>query len=424
MIIYYFLFLTGKITKRGRILKATAVPSQNLPLHQDTLSVPGPSNREQRYRKRKRSEYIGPSNEETCDNEATHNEAGSEADIETAARLRQLLSASEEQNISESDIDGVVQKYSQKNEFKVRDSEVQVNTYRMTTLCDLLNTETALRSFTGLNNFDILNCLEHALKKEVTDLRSHRLSRKERLILTMVKLKLDVSYITLAALFNISGQLCKTYFFDMLTVLSKVLKHCIYFPTSEEISKNIPESFKCFAGCRVILDCIEITIQKPSCLCCRIKFYSQYKRNPTVKFMTGVSPAGTITFISNAYGGRASDKLIFEESNIINLLDANKDSIMVDKGFLIDDICAMFKINLIRPPFLRNKKQLSAEEALINQQIASARVHIERSNQRLKIFNILNGKLQWSLVPKIDEIFTIICGITNLSPSILSDDRF
>nr|CAI5834813.1 unnamed protein product [Callosobruchus analis] len=46
----------------------------------------------------------------------------------------------------------------------------------------------------------------------LTDVRSHRLNVRERVLLTMTKLKLDLSYVTLGALFSISGQLCKTYF--------------------------------------------------------------------------------------------------------------------------------------------------------------------------------------------------------------------
>nr|CAI5817037.1 unnamed protein product [Callosobruchus analis] len=137
----------------------------------------------------------------------------------------------------------------------------------------------------------------------LTDVRSHRLNVRERVLLTMTKLKLDLSYVTLGALFSISGQLCKTYFFDFLTVLSQVLKVCIYFPSAEEVSKNLPKCFKNFKNCRAVLDCIEIFIQRPSCLCCRIKFYSQYKKTTTIKFMTGVSPGGIITFISKPYGG-------------------------------------------------------------------------------------------------------------------------
>lgn len=73
---------------------------------------------------------------------------------------------------------------------------------------------------------------------------------------------------------------------------------------------------------------------------------------------------------------------------------------------------------------MRSKSQLSAEESILNAKIASARVHIERSNQRLKIFKILSGKLNWALVPLIEDIFIIISAITNLSSPILADTRF
>nr|CAI5829006.1 unnamed protein product [Callosobruchus analis] len=355
------------------------------------------SDRTDRY-KRRESALCTSKNEDP-------QECDTETNVQAAENLVQLLKSTPD--ISEKDLD----------------SAFVQNKKLINTLSDLLKTNAALKSFTGINNFQILDCIVKMINEFcVTDVRSHRLNVRERVLLTMTKLKLDLSYVTLGALFSISGQLCKTYFFDFLTVLSQVLKVCIYFPSAEEVSKNL---LKCFKNCRAVLDCIEIFIQRPSCLCCRIKFYSQYKKSTTIKFMTGVSPGGIITFISKPYGGRASDKLIFEESDFIKNLSPNCDSIMVDKGFLIDDLCAMYKIRLIRPPFLKNKQQLTAQEATANKEIAAARVHIERSNQRLKIFKIISGRLQWSLVPKIDEIFLIICGITNnLSAPILSDERF
>ncbi|XP_050516417.1 uncharacterized protein LOC126891279 [Diabrotica virgifera virgifera] len=210
----------------------------------------------------------------------------------------------------------------------------------------------------------------------------------------------------------------------MLPILSKVLSSVIRFTDTTEIQKNMPECFESFQNVRVVLDSAEIFIQKPKCLCCRIRFNSQYKSNNTVKFMTGISPGGLITYVSEPYGGRASDKAIFEQSNIILKLDSSKDAVVVDKGFLIDDICNQFKIELIRPPFLKNNKQFSTDEALLNAKIAAARVHIERVNQRIKIFKILGCKLQWSLVKNIKDIFTLACAITNLSSSILADRRY
>ncbi|KAJ8976148.1 hypothetical protein NQ317_018087 [Molorchus minor] len=179
-----------------------------------------------------------------------------------------------------------------------------------------------------------------------------------------------------------------------------------------------------FESTRIILDCTEIIIQKPKCLCCRIRCYCQYKLNNTIKFMTGVSPGGLITYVSKCYGGRTSDKAIFEQSGLIKQLEMSKDAIMVDKGFLIDKICEDYDIRLYRPPFLRAKNQLAREESRLNVAIASARVHVERANQRIKLFAILNSKMQWPLVSLSEDIFTIACAITNLSPPIIADDKF
>lgn len=97
---------------------------------------------------------------------------------------------------------------------------------------------------------------------------------------------------------------------------------------------------------------------------------------------------------------------------------------MADKGFLIENECNLHSIKLIRPPFLKNKKQFSKEEANYNIAIVSARVHIERSNQKLKIFKILSNKIPRNFVNIIYDIFVVIACVVNLSSSILSDDKF
>lgn len=140
--------------------------------------------------------------------------------------------------------------------------------------------------------------------------------------------------------------------------------------------------------------------------------------------MTGVSPDGQITFISKPYGGRASDKAIFEKSRLIEKLEPNHDQIMVDKGFLINDICTLYGIKLIRPPYLKNKAQFSKEEAENTRYIAKARVHVERANQRIKLFKIFAGKMDWSLLPVVHDSFFVVCALVNLSSPILADKRF
>lgn len=97
---------------------------------------------------------------------------------------------------------------------------------------------------------------------------------------------------------------------------------------------------------------------------------------------------------------------------------------MVDRGFLIDEVCEINRLKCIRPPFLKDKKQFSKAESILTSKIATARVHIERSNQRIKTFKILGSTMPVKLVPLLEDIFTIVCATINMSSPILSDKNF
>lgn len=49
---------------------------------------------------------------------------------------------------------------------------------------------------------------------------------------------------------------------------------------------------------------------------------------------------------------------------------------MVDKGFMIDDLCKQKQIEIIHLPFLKIKKQFLIEEALINRDILFIYIYI------------------------------------------------
>ena len=65
-------------------------------------------------------------------------------------------------------------------------------------------------------------------------------------------------------------------------------------------------------------------------------------------------------------------------------------------------------------------------DALETADIASARVHVERLNQRLKVFEILGTNMASCLVPKCEKVMTILSAIVlvNLSSPIVKDDKF
>lgn len=206
-------------------------------------------------------------------------------------------------------------------------------------------------------------------------------------------------------------------------MLSASLKVAIKFSSRDKISMNLPKCFEEFEDVRVVLNCTEIFTQQPTNLCCQLLTYSNYKKSQTCKLMTGVTPSGTICYISKAYGGRTSDKAIFNDSSLKPLLERG-DPVMVDKGFTIEDICATNGWKCYIPPFVREKKQFTKEEAAFTCRIAKARVHVDRSNQRIKTFKIVGETLPAHWIPLVEDIFTVICATVNLNSPIMRDDKF
>lgn len=122
---------------------------------------------------------------------------------------------------------------------------------------------------------------------------------------------------------------------------------CIWL-TREEVQAYLPEEFSDYRDTQVILDCTELRCQTPSSPLLQSEMYSSYKSHCTMKALVGIAPHGPVTFISDLYGGSASDKEIFKQSGIAELLTRDM-AVMVDKGFLISDCC---DCKVYSPPFL------------------------------------------------------------------------
>lgn len=232
-------------------------------------------------------------------------------------------------------------------------------------LVDNIKTDAQLSTVTGLENFKLLYCIVRMAGRLSKPLNyNSKLNLRERIIMTYCKLKQNISYSFLAVLFNFScSSTCQKIFIETVQLLSAVLEIFIDWPDRDETRRNLPKCFENFLDVAVVLDCTEIFIQHPSNLTQQIVTYSTYKHDNTLKIMTGVSPAGNIIWISDIYGSRVSDKAIFEKSNLISKYLVPGDAVMVDRGFLIDEVCDLNRIKLIRPPFLGDRVKFTKEEA-------------------------------------------------------------
>ena len=78
-----------------------------------------------------------------------------------------------------------------------------------------------------------------------------------------------------------------------------------------------------------------------------------------VKILLGITLQGTVSYVSEAWGGRISDKYLTESCGILNYLLPG-DIVLADCGFDISDSVGMMQARLHIPAFIRGKSQLDA----------------------------------------------------------------
>ena len=81
--------------------------------------------------------------------------------------------------------------------------------------------------------------------------------------------------------------------------------------------------------------------------------------------------------MSDCWSGRVSDKVLTQESGILDLLEPG-DTILADHGFTIDEDVILHGAKLEIPALTWGKKQLSQEEVERSKQLSQVHIHVER----------------------------------------------
>ena len=302
---------------------------------------------------------------------------------------------------------------------------------------DFFQTDDKVRFYTGLPSFEILMVAFEHVSPHVTR-KTQSLSRFQEFVMVLMKLRLNVPLQDLAYRFMVSVPTVSRIFSSWMVVMDTRLFPLVSWPDREQLWKTMPMCFQYAFGRKVtvVIDCFEVFIERPTNLLARAQTFSSYKHHNTIKILIGITPQGTVSFVSQARGGRTSDKYLTENCGFLDHLLPG-DMVMADRGFTIAESVGLKQAKLVIPAFTKGKSQLDPVDVEKTRGIASVRIHVERVIGLLRRkYTILESTLPTdflacnlngppeSQIPVIDRIARVCSALVNLCPPIIPFDKF
>ena len=289
--------------------------------------------------------------------------------------------------------------------------------------------------YTGLPSYEILMVvLEHV--SPFVARKTLSLDHFQEFVMVLMKLRWNVPLQDLAYRFKVSQPTVSRIFSSWLVVMDNRLSPLVSWPEREHLWRTMPQCFMYSFGRKVtvVIDCFEIFIEKATNLSARAQTFSSYKHHNTIKILIGITPQGTISYVSDAWGGRTSDKYLTENCGFLEHLIPG-DMVMADRGFTITESVGLKHAKLVIPAFTKGKDQLDPVDVESTRGIANVRIHVERVIGLLRRkYTILEGTLPAEFlscnsngpierqIPLIDRIVRVFSALVNFCPPIVPFD--
>ena len=350
-----------------------------------------------------------------------------DGDVALQPSSRHLNDASSQTDLQMSLINSLQEQLNQLIEEKVS-LESKLNT-KVLNEAFFKDNDEKVKFYTGLNRYCDLMTVFGLISNNISMTSRSSLTSFQQMIMTLMKLRHNYPMQDLADRFAASEVTCGRIFRKVLDVLYIKTKWMVRWPEREQCRLTTPMCFREKFGDKVavIIDCFEVFLDRPTNLLARAQTWSSYKHHNTVKFLIGISPQGSVSFISKAWGGRTSDKYIAEHCGILDKILPG-DIVLADRGFDIAESVGLMQANLVIPSFLKGRRQLSMEDIASTRKIANVRIHVERviGVVRQK-FHILKGSIPLPYVMScddermttLDKIAVVCCALTNICQSVV-----
>ena len=171
----------------------------------------------------------------------------------------------------------------------------------MITSESLNHNDAKVKYYKGLPSYVVLKVVFDFVSPCVTNYSRTSLPLIDQFIMVLVRLRLNMDIEHLSYHFRIHTSNVSRTIRRWITVLYECLKVFVKWPEREQLYKTMPSVFKRLRKCAIIIDCFEVFVKRPSALKARAQTWSNYKSHNTCKFLIGISPQGSISFVSQAW---------------------------------------------------------------------------------------------------------------------------
>ncbi|XP_064486007.1 uncharacterized protein LOC135398538 [Ornithodoros turicata] len=244
-----------------------------------------------------------------------------------------------------------------------------------------------------------------------------KLGAHDQILLALMRLRLDLHLCLLAQMFDVGKTTASEIFQHVIGVLARELSGLIVWPDDTAFYAFLPRLFKKrqFKNVRVIVDCTEVRIERASSTTMQSATWSSYKHANTMKFLIGITPNGLISYVSECWGGKVSDKQPVLQTDFTQHLQYG-DAVMADRGFNVAEELGALGVQLVVPAYTKGKTQLSRTEVYTSREISRRRIRVEQVIGRMKRYRILRNVVPYHMKDYLDDIIRVIAALTNLLP--------
>ncbi|XP_066497036.1 uncharacterized protein [Hoplias malabaricus] len=293
--------------------------------------------------------------------------------------------------------------------------------------------------YTGLPNYFVFETVMWLLVPHMKGDKNAKLSKFQQLLLTLMRLRLDLRNQDLAYRFGVKvATVTRTIHRIINIMFNTLVPSAVYWPSRVELRKNLPAAVKCsHPDCAVIIDCFTVSLEKEVSLDVNQRGTTSAAGIPSqsphmdfvseLKYVIGLAPQGVVMFVSRGSPGNISDKTLVQSCGILCKLLPG-DVVLAEQEFDIGDLVGACRAELkitshSHGEFGQSDKNTKEQASLVAAERVNLYKHVGRVIQMVKKrYSMLTGPVEspftvldrTSNVTTFDKIVQVACALNNL----------